>query len=142
MTHRTLVLALGLLLVAACGDAPRDGATSVREPGVQGKPNPALGQIACAIVERPAPDRAVIEAEWSLGADVMGCEIVLELPEGAVLVDGERATAVQAGQTTGRTRWTVGFPTGRTLDAVVRLCGTTAGGFRITEAYARLGSER
>lgn len=143
MSLRTLVLLLGLPLLVACGDAPEASrGPAVFEPGVAGKPHPDLGRITCAIVERPAPDRAVVEAEWVLGANATGCELVIELPDGAVLVEGERVAPVQAGQASGRTRWTVGFPTGEPLDAVVRLCGTVERGFRITEAYARLAGPR
>ncbi len=94
--------------------------------------------MRCAIVERPAEDRAVVEAEWTIGAAAEGCELVVELPTGALLVDGQRKTPVEPGQQEGRTRWTVEFRTGTPLDLVIRLCGTTPQGFRIAEAYARL----
>lgn len=134
MSTRLAALCLLLFLPVACGEP----VAFVPEPGVSGKPVPELGTVAAAIVDRPATDRAVVEAEWTLEADAQGCEVVLQLPEGALLVAGEPVTAVAEGQRSGRIRWTVEFPSGAALDVVIRLCGTTAAGFRIAEAYARL----
>lgn len=132
---RVLPFLCCLVLLAACGG---ENPASVHEPGVRGKPVPELGSVRCTIVERPARDRAVVEAEWTIGAATEGCELVVELPTGALLVEGQLKTPVAPGEQAGRTRWTVEFGTGRPLDLVIRLCGTTPRGFRIAEAYARL----
>lgn len=134
---RSLTALALLSLVAACGAETAGDAPFTPEPGVSGKPHPELGTVRCTIVDRPSSDRALIEAYWTLG-NAAGCEILIELPEGAVLVEGERRHDIPQGHGQGVERWLVEFPGGKPLDAVIRLCGTITRGHRIVEAYARL----
>lgn len=140
MIRSLLPLAIASFLVAGCG-SEQAPAPFTPEQGVSGKPHPEIGTVRGAIVDRPSADRALIEAHWALGASAEGCEIVLVLPEGASLVDGDEQRDVPEGQSQGVDRWLVQFPTGRPLDAVIRLCGTATRGHRIVEAYVRLAWE-
>jgi len=137
-------LALSFLCTAAlsfagCGSESVQalGAGKVHEPG-HGKPNAAVGALEIAIVERPSSDRARVRATWRSADGVAGCELQLRLPDGAVMIEGERSYALGPDEREGVREWLVEFPTGMVLDATVRLCGDAGAGLRLCESYVRL----
>jgi len=138
--HRLRLLAaafVAAVALTACGGDAAPGRSTAPEPGRAGKANRAVGTIAARVLERPSADRAVVEADWALASGATACELELVLPEGALLVEGEPVVALPD-EGSGSTTWLVEFPTGRELDAVIRLCAHTPAGHRATEAYVRL----
>jgi hypothetical protein len=133
---RLAVLCL-LLLGAACGDEPGAG-PGPRDTWARGKPNPALGRIEAAVVERPARDRARIQARYALLPEAHGCRLQIVLPPGVLLVEGSPDTPLQDGVRRGEAVWLVEFPSGRPLDALVRVCAQGARGVAVCEAAVRL----
>ncbi|MHC5010361.1 MAG: hypothetical protein ACYTG6_05335 [Planctomycetota bacterium] len=148
-TRPTALALLLCLLVTGCGrtDAPaesafQDGRPTARRvgPGCQGKPGSAIGDVKAAVVDRPAADRAVIEAAWTRGVVGHDPELRLLLPQGAWLVRGDVPARSDASAAWGRARWEVAFETGRALDAVLRLEADTEDGRCSRETYVRLSA--
>ncbi|MGI9556384.1 MAG: hypothetical protein ACR2N5_00420, partial [Solirubrobacterales bacterium] len=114
----TSVLALALLgLLAACGDAPPSEAAGTAATPVRwlaSKPSSAVGRVRAAVVERPAPDRAWIEAEWVANPDAHDhewnhdCRLQIALPDGAFLLEGDTDVALDDLLASGQQRWLVG----------------------------------
>lgn len=136
---RALPAVLLSAALLACG-----GPEAGRAPGpvvwVASKPNPAVGRIRAAVAERPAPDRAAVEARWEAGPGLETCELEIVLPQSVLLVEGEAAQRLPEGALAGTARWLVEFPAGRDLDAVVRFCAHTEVGLRSCEVALRLVS--
>jgi hypothetical protein len=142
---RLLLGTLALLSCAAltaCGEPGADEPAPWTGPVVwqASKPSPTLGRIEAAVVERPSPDRATLEARWSAHPGLGTCELEIVLPEGVFLVEGESSTPLPEGALEGTARWLVEFPVGRDLDAVVRFCGHTPLGPRSADVAVRLVS--
>jgi len=104
----------------------------------ESKPGSPVGQVRAAVVERPALDRARIEARWQGRGAAANCALELVLPAGVVILEGDRRADLGVGETAGDAAWLVSFPTGRTLDAVVRLCGQIDTGECSAETTVRL----
>ncbi len=133
---RTCLGLLLALLVGACGDSPLRRGPPVPDVPVQSKPNALLGGLVAQVVERPAPDEARVEARFGAAAGASGCVVDLILPEGAFLVSG--AERMVPASPDAPMVWVVRFPTDRTLDLVLRACGTTPEGMQATELSLRL----
>ena len=127
----------GLLAAAlcACGDAPQ-ARHEVR--WMHSKPNPAVGSVRAAVVARPAPDRAVLEAHWENLVGGEACNLELVLPEGVILRTGTPFPPLAPDEAGGMATWEVEFPRGQPLDAVIRFCVDTPEGLRACEAAVRL----
>jgi hypothetical protein len=104
----------------------------------RGKAAPPLGEIEVLVADRPAPDRAVIQATWSAGTVGEEPRLSLVLPEGAFLVEGNETVPLSTDTGTGTATWQVQFPLGQALDAVVRLSAATDAGPRSRETAVRL----
>ena len=134
-----------LLVAAGCGgEAPPAQPTPVRWQA--SKHLSAVGQVRAAVIERPAPDRAWIEAQWEARAHQEGlpphdCALEIAVPEGVTVLEGEAAVALDGKEATGSYRWLVAFPLDRPLDAVLRYCAHTEAGPRAAEVAVRLGAE-
>jgi hypothetical protein len=134
-------LALSLLASGSALRAPAGAAApspARRHVDCAGKPLPAIGAVEARIVARPAPDRAVVEADWRRGPTGEGCCLTLVLPEGAFLVDGEGDVPMKPGEDRGTTTWQVQFPLGAPSDLVLRLYATTERGPCSRETALRL----
>ena len=107
-------------------------------PACRGKPMPPIGSVAARITDRPAPDRAVVTAEWCCGAMGEDCCISLVLPEGAFLVDGREEVHFAPGEARATVTWQVQFPLGAPSDLVVRTCATIPDGPCSCETAVRL----
>ncbi len=129
-----LIACLAGPLAACGGETPAPFEPEWRES----KPGAALGRIRAAIVERPGPDRAVIEARWENRSGAEGCALELVVPEGVMVLEGERMTPLAADEPAGSATWLVEFPSGRALDAVLRLCRETEHGLQAAETSVRL----
>ncbi len=131
------LLALGL---AGCGDVgSRDEvAPPAKVQWRESKPNSHVGRIRAAVIERPAPDRALIEAHWENRSGSDNCAVELVVPEGVVLLSGERRMELPGEDASGSATWMVEFPSGRALDAVLRFCAQTDDGLRAAETTIRL----
>jgi hypothetical protein len=140
--------AAGLFVCAlgACGgpasDTPSDTTSGTPTGGpvqwMTAKPNPFVGSLRAAVVERTAPDRARIEAHWRNDKLWPGCVVELVLPDGVIAVDGAMRHEPQADEISGMASWEVEFPSGRPLDAVIRYCIETPEGVRATQLALRL----
>ena len=133
-------------LLTGCGG--EDRAESVQARWSASKPGSRVGTVRAAVVERPSPDRALIEVQWEArlhaahaGRADMTCELRLLLPEGAFLLEGEAARSLASDEPLGRHHWLVQFPLGRPLDAVVTYCAETEVGPRAAEVAVRLTQE-
>lgn len=126
-------------LLAACGQP--EAPVSAPTVWMEAKPSPFVDSLKAAVVERPAPDRARIEAHWSNDQLWPGCVIELVLPEGVIAVDGDERYEPYADEASGMTAWLVEFPLGRPLDAVVRYCVETPEGVRSAQCAVRLTGE-
>ncbi len=107
----------------------------------ESKPTSPVGRVRAAVVERPARDRARIEARWQNRTAAENCALELVVPPGVIVLEGERRTALQVGETAGTATWLVEFPVGgagHALDAVVRFCAQTEAGLRAAETTVRL----
>ena len=130
-----LLLCSALLVPAACG---RDAPTPFQVQWRESKPDGRIGRLRAAIIERPAPDRALIEARWENHSGAANCALELVLPDGVVVLEGQARTAIPAEDTAGSATWLVEFPTGREADAVLRFCAETQDGMRAAETSVRL----
>ena len=133
--HACLALLGALLLLAACG-----GDEPVAQPvrWSESKVAPRVGRVRAAVTERPSADRARIEARWENRSASDTCALELIVPDGVVVLEGERRTPLGAEDAAGSATWLVEFPTGRALDAVLRFCAETEEGLRATETSVRL----
>lgn len=130
-----LLFACLTLGVSACGsEAPEPTQVEWRES----KPVPRIGSVRAAVIERPGPGRARIEARWENRSEGATCALELVVPDGVVVLEGERVTPLPYDVTTGAVVWLVEFPSGRALDAVLRLCAEGDDGTRATETSVRL----
>jgi hypothetical protein len=102
------------------------------------KPDARIGRVFAAVIERPAADRALISARWETRSAARSCALELLVPAGVVLLDGEQSRPIPMDETSGSVTWLVEFPTGRVLDAVLRLCAQTTDGLRAAETSVRL----
>ena len=136
-----------LTVLVGCGAEPAPTQARAAEGRVrwlQSKPASAVGRVRAAVVERPAPDRAWIEAHWEAHADAHvaeanhDCRLRIDLPEGAWLVEGDTEIALDETLPGGSHRWLVSFPLGRPVDAVLRYCACTPQGERAAELAVRL----
>ncbi len=130
-----LVLCCLVLGLPACGD---EAPTPVKVEWRQSKRGAAIGRVRAAVVERPAPDRALIEARWENRSGAENCALELVVPEGVVVLEGERRMPISPEETAGAATWLVEFPTGREADAVLRFCAETEDGLRAAETSVRL----
>jgi hypothetical protein len=141
------VLILRLLLftcltlgATACGsEAPQS--TAPQPTDVQwreSKPGARIGSVRAAVVERPGPGRALIEARWENRSGGANCALELVVPDGVVVLEGERVVPLPFDDDAGAISWLVEFPSGRALDAVLRLCAESDDGMRATETSVRL----
>ncbi len=105
-----------------------------------GKPNAGLGTLDAAVVDRPAPDRAVVEVHWRRGPRGGNAALEVMPPDGAWLVTGSEVVPLTPGLAEGTERFTLDFDRGRDLDLVVRLAVRTLRGDRSIETYVRLVS--
>ena len=135
----TAILTAALAL-AGCGSETQTPATAPVH-WTSSKPNPLVGSLQAAVVERPAPDRAWIEVRWDGRNHGDECAVTISLPEGALLLEGEPARPLGVDEAVGTHRWLVEFPLGRPLDAVLRYCAMTPDGMRACEAAIRLTQE-
>jgi len=132
-----------ILLLAGCGAEERAEPAQARWRA--SKPGSRVGTVRAAVVERPSPDRALIEVQWEArlhaahaGRADLTCELRILLPEGAFLLEGEAARSLASDEPLGRHHWLVQFPLGRPLDAVVTYCAETEAGPRAAEVAVRL----
>jgi hypothetical protein len=132
-----LVSLLLPLLAAACGEAPAP-VRGAPDAWIRGKPNPLLGQVEAGVVDRPAADRARIRARYTRLAGTPSCRIELVLPDGVLLREGEADMPLPADAQQGEAQWVVELPSGRTLDAVVRLRAEGPRGTLACEVPVRL----
>jgi hypothetical protein len=102
------------------------------------KPSSIVASLRAAVVERPAPDRARIEAHWTARQAGAGCALRLVLPPQVLLVEGAASPPLDPDLTVGEATWLVQFPTGQPLDAVIRYCADTPDGLRAAEVAVRL----
>ena len=140
-TALTLLLAATPLLAASlvlsgCGSQSAPASAPVQ--WISSKPNPQVGSVRAAVVERPAPDRAWIEVRWDGRNHGDECAVTITLPEGVLLLEGEPTRPLGIDEAVGTHRWLVEFPLGRPLDAVLRYCAMTPEGMRACEAAVRL----
>lgn len=145
-SFQTALVLLALVSLPACGERQRVPVTHVPRWNVS-KPASAVGRVRVAVVERPAPDRAWVEAVWEAhdhAAHEMptDCELRIALPEGAFVLEGEECVPLASALGGGSHRWLVSFPTGRPLDAVLRYCAVTPQGPRAAEVAVRLTPDR
>lgn len=134
-----LGLCLALLLAGCGGDVASTGPTPDEwQRDCAGKPSPPIGEVTLRIVERLAPDRAVLEARWERGRDATEGAVELILPEGAWLLEGRAAPVRAEKGRAGVCRWTVEHRVGEPLDAVVRLRRDLGQRRRAREACVRL----
>ena len=130
-------LLLAGLALAACGGAPAPAPAPVR--WMEAKPNPIVGSLRAAVVERPAPDRARLEATWGASALDGACLVDLGLPAGVLIVEGPERIELDREADPGRATWLLEFPRdGRELDVVVRYCVQTEDGVRAAQCAVRL----
>jgi hypothetical protein len=119
------VALLGVAALAALAAAPRpERPATPRAPSAplrRTKPPSPVGALALSVVDRPAPDRALLEARWRSADVAAPHDLELVLPESAFLVEGEAWLPLPAGAPEGTATWLVGLPTGDAGDAVVRL---------------------
>ena len=135
---------IAILFLAAL--APLLGACGAQEPAapapvrwMEAKPSPVIDSLQAAVVERPAPDRVVLEARWGASAINGACGVDLGLPAGVLIVEGEEQLIIDPRNDEHRARWVLEFPRdGRTLDAVVRYCVQTDEGMRAAQCAVRL----
>jgi len=135
-TALTLILGAVLVLPGCGADTPAPAPGPVQ--WISSKPNPQVGSVRAAVVERPAPDRAWIEVRWDGRHHGDECAVTITLPEGALLLEGEPTRPLGNDEAVGTHRWLVEFPLGRPLDAVLRYCAMTPDGMRACEAAVRL----
>jgi len=130
-----LLLCSALLASAACGgDEPVPFQVEWRES----KPDAHVGRLRAAVIERPAPDRARIEARWENHSSATNCALDLIVPDGVVVLEGESHTPLATEDAAGTATWLVEFPTGHAADAVLRFCAETEDGLRAAETSVRL----
>jgi hypothetical protein len=131
-----LLLLLGAAcLLPACGgpEAP----ASVQ--WMESKPNPIVGSLRVAVVERLGPDRVRVEAHWVGIADREGCAVDLGLPAGVIVLEGDERLDLAASAPSGETSWILEYPLDLgPLDAVVRYCVQTPEGVRAAQCAVRL----
>ena len=151
---RRTPLALGLLLTVGAavvfgvalhaGERPglrvRGGPPPVRviRSDCAGKPLPALGDVVLSVMDRPAPDRAVVRMDWTRGSLGEACRLQVVAPEGCWIADGYADVLLPAELTAGASTVTIAFPPDRTLDLVVRLCALVDGAAVTREWALRL----
>lgn len=133
-----LLLAGVLVLLPSCGDT---SAPPGEVQWIAAKPSSIVGSLRAAVVERTGPDRVVIEARWESRAVAENCALEIVLPEGAMLIEGQRLRPLMADEDAGLQRWHVQYPLGAPLDAVLRYCAETAEGLRACEVAVRLTSD-
>jgi hypothetical protein len=133
-----LVLLVAAIASCACGGEPR-GPAPIR--WVETKAQSPVGTLRAAVVERPARDRAWIEARWDARDHGSACELRLVLPDGVLRLEGDEVVPLAVEERQGMYRWLVEFPTGRPLDAVLRYCAALAEGMRVAELSVRLTGE-
>ncbi len=136
-------LGFGLLLLGsacllpACGGPETPVAAPVQ--WMASKPNPIVGSLRAAVVERLGPDRVRLEAHWVGIANREGCAVDLGLPAGVMVVDGDERIDLAAAEPSGTTSWILEFPLALgPLDAVVRYCVQTPEGVRAAQCAVRL----
>lgn len=130
-----LAVCCALVLAPACGG---ERAEPFKVAWRESKPSPRIGRVRAAVVERPAPDRARIEARWENRSGSENCALELLVPAGVVVLEGERRTPIAGEDAAGSMTWLVEFPTGRAADAVLRFCVETEDGLRAAETSVRL----
>lgn len=134
---RTALLLLACTVLVACGGETAVPYAPVR--WMQAKPNPIVGELRMAVVERPAPDRVRLEAHWGRSALAGACAVDLGLPAGVLLVEGPARIELDPVDDPGRATWLLEVPQdGRVLDAVVRYCVETPEGIRAAQCAVRL----
>jgi len=127
----------GLGLLTACGDAEVPAPMPVR--WMESKPNPIVGSLRAAVVERLGPDRVRIEARWTGIGGRQGCAIDLLLPRGTIVLEGPERIDLPRDEPSGEASWVLEFPLGTgALDAVVRYCVSTSEGMRAAQCAVRL----
>ncbi len=134
-TCLTLAALLALVL-AGCGDAPKP--TGPVGEWVISKPNPIVGELRGAVLERPAVGVARVGVEWRALPGARNCALEIILPEGGELLEGTATVPLHPDALSGEQAWLVSFPTDRTLDATLRLCADTEDGMRACEVAVRL----
>lgn len=103
-----------------------------------GKPLPALGTLSVAVTERPALDLAVVRASWERGPQGTTARLLLVLPEGAELIEGDLEQRLPDGLGSGTSTFRVRFLPDRTSDVTVRLTADVEGRAVSREEYVRL----
>lgn len=93
----------------------------------RGKPAPAIGEVKAIVLERPAPDRVVLAARWRGAPGGREAHLELVLPEGAWIVRGPEAVALEVGGGVSDGVWEVGYAPGQALDVVFRLVARLGG---------------
>lgn len=133
----TIALLVSLSLAACGGDTPAEPQGPV---GVwsTSKPNPVVGRLRAAVIDRPAPGLARIAVEWEALPSMTHCALQIVLPDEVDRIEGDEVVDLPADTPSGRAEWVVAFPAERTLDATVRLCADTETGMRACEAAVRL----
>jgi len=138
-TARVLLLAAGIgLMGCGCGGEERDQPGSAAVRWTESKPNPIVGSLRAAVVDRPGPDRAWIELQWDGRNHTEDCTVTIALPDGAILLEGDPERPLGVDEAVGTQRWLVEYPLGRPLDAVLRYCLPTEDGMRSSEVAVRL----
>ncbi len=139
-TLRLLLLTCLALGATACGgEAPQTTAPQPTDiEWRESKPGARIGSVRAAVIERPGPGRALIEARWENRSGGGGCALELVVPDGVVVLEGERVVPLPYDDDAGAASWLVEFPSGRDLDAVLRLCAEGEDGMRAAETSVRL----
>ncbi len=139
MRRACLLLVLPLLALAACGSEPADAPVA----WMQAKPNPVVGSLEAAVVERLGPDRVLLEARWGAGTLGTECQIDLGLPAGVMVLEGEERIPIDPEADPGHAAWVLQVPMDMgELDAVVRYCVQTPEGMRAAQCAVRLTPAR
>jgi len=141
---RTLLpLVLALLVTGGSCGLGGCGAPKGTAPGpvrwMESKPNPIVGSLRVAVVERLGPDRVRIEAHWVGIGGREGCAIDLGLPAGVIVVEGVERIELAPEEGAGEARWILEFPLGvGPLDAVVRYCVQNPEGMSSAQCAVRM----